>query len=69
MVKHLIKDLGIALDEGQKMGVFMPSTGLAHQFYSALMQQGGEDIGVQGLIIVLEKLSNAELPKREEEEK
>mgnify|MGYP002635113489 CR=1 FL=1 len=37
MVKHLIKDLGIALDEGRKMSVSMPSTALAQQFYTALM--------------------------------
>ena len=36
-VKHFVKDLGIALEESKKMGISMPSTALAEQFYIALM--------------------------------
>lgn len=28
-VEHFVKDLGIALDESKRMGISMPSTGLA----------------------------------------
>lgn len=36
-VEHFVKDLGIALDEAKRMGISMPSTALAQQFYHALM--------------------------------
>lgn len=62
-VEHFVKDLGIALDESKKMGLSMPSTALAQQFYHALMAQGGARMGTQGLLTALEKLNNTEVAK------
>jgi len=36
-VEHFVKDLGIVLDEGKKMGLALPGTALAAQFYHALV--------------------------------
>lgn len=36
-VEHFVKDLGICLDEGKRMGLSLPGTALAQQFYHALM--------------------------------
>jgi 3-hydroxyisobutyrate dehydrogenase len=36
-VKHFVKDLGIALEESRRLGISMPGTALANQFYIALM--------------------------------
>mmetsp|Transcript_41621 Transcript_41621/g.56519 ORF Transcript_41621/g.56519 Transcript_41621/m.56519 type:complete len:96 (+) Transcript_41621:564-851(+) len=36
-VEHFVKDLGIALEEGKRMGMSMPGTALATQFYHALV--------------------------------
>lgn len=44
-VEHFVKDLGIAIDEGKRMGISLPSTALAQQFYHALMAQGGARMG------------------------
>lgn len=44
-VEHFVKDLGIALEESKRMGIAMPSTALAQQFYHALVAQGGARMG------------------------
>lgn len=62
-VEHFVKDLGICLDESKRMGISMPGTALAHQFYLALMAQGGSRMGTQGLLTALEKMSNTEVKK------
>ena len=36
-VEHFVKDLGICLEESKRMGISMPGTALAHQFYLALV--------------------------------
>jgi 3-hydroxyisobutyrate dehydrogenase len=62
-VKHFVKDLGIVLEEAKRMGISVPSTALATQFYHALIAQGGEDMGVHGLLTTLEKFNNTEIKK------
>ena len=64
-VEHFVKDLGIALDESKRMGIAMPSTAVAQQFYHALMAQGGGRMGTQGLLTTLEKFNNTEINKYE----
>lgn len=49
-VKHFIKDLKIALDEAQKMGLTLPSTQGALTLYQQLADAGYEDEGTQALI-------------------
>mmetsp|Transcript_7154 Transcript_7154/g.8217 ORF Transcript_7154/g.8217 Transcript_7154/m.8217 type:complete len:271 (+) Transcript_7154:2-814(+) len=57
-VEHFVKDLGIALEEGRKLGVSLPGTALANEFYVAMMAQGGARMGTQGLLTVLERFNN-----------
>ncbi|MGC6770383.1 NAD(P)-dependent oxidoreductase [Enterococcus sp. LJL51] len=49
-VKHFIKDLKIALDEADKLGLTLPSTKLAEELYSRLADEGFENDGTQALI-------------------
>ncbi|MGY3778876.1 NAD(P)-dependent oxidoreductase [Isobaculum melis] len=49
-VKHFIKDLRIALDEADKMGLTLPGTALAAQLYEQLAEAGFENDGTQALI-------------------
>ena len=56
-VDHFEKDLGIALDECQRMGLAMPGLGLVRQFYIALKSQGHGRKGYHALLLVLEQLS------------
>ena len=60
-VEYLVKDLGIALEESKRMGIALPGSALAQQFYHALVAQGGAKMGVQGLITTLEKFNNTEI--------
>lgn len=49
-VKHFIKDLKIALDEGDKMGISLPATKKAKELYDVLANRGYENDGTQALI-------------------
>lgn len=48
--KHFIKDLGIALDEAEKMGLNLPATTKAKELYDQLQDNGHGDDGTQALI-------------------
>lgn len=48
--KHFLKDLKIALDEAEKMGVDLPGTRLAKELYEELGKRGHENDGTQALI-------------------
>ena len=50
IVKHFIKDLGIALAEAQKMGLELPATAQAKKLYDQLADKGFENDGTQALI-------------------
>ena len=58
IVEHFIKDMGIALDEAQRMGLAMPGLALVHQLYVALQAQGHGRRGTQALLLALEHISN-----------
>lgn len=49
-VKHFVKDLKIALDEAEKMGLDLPATRQAYALYKKLEEAGYEDEGTQSLI-------------------
>jgi 3-hydroxyisobutyrate dehydrogenase len=49
-VKHFIKDLNIALQEAEKMGLELPATARAKALYDQLAEKGHEDDGTQALI-------------------
>jgi len=48
-VKHFIKDLTIAFDSAQQLGLELPGLKLAKEMYERLARQGGEDLGTHGL--------------------
>lgn len=56
-VEHFIKDLGIALEEAQRMRLALPGLALAKQLYEAVRAHGHGRSGTQALLVALEKLS------------
>jgi 3-hydroxyisobutyrate dehydrogenase len=56
-VEHFIKDMGIALKESARMGLFLPGLALAHQLYLAVKAQGHGKAGTQALILALAQMS------------
>lgn len=48
-VKHFIKDMGIALESAEIMGIDLPGLTLARKLYEKLAAEGCEDLGTQGL--------------------
>ncbi len=59
-VEHFVKDLGIALDDAERLRLSLPGVALARQLYLALIAQGGGRRGTQALIQALATLSNVE---------
>ena len=58
-VEHFIKDLGIALEEAERMNLALPGLGLAKQLYEAVRAQGMARKGTQALLAALERLNGA----------
>jgi 3-hydroxyisobutyrate dehydrogenase len=56
-VEHFIKDMGIALDEANRMGLSLPGLALAKQLYVALAAQGYGRNGTHALELALASLS------------
>ena len=48
-VKHFIKDMGIAIESAEAMGLDLPGLKLARELYGKLAEAGGADLGTQGL--------------------
>ncbi len=59
-VEHFVKDMGIALEDAQKMKLSLPGLALVKQLYLALIAQGGARKGTQALIQALANLSNVD---------
>jgi 3-hydroxyisobutyrate dehydrogenase len=53
-VKHFIKDMRIALESADEMGLELPGLKLAKSLYDKLAAQGGEDNGTQALLKLYE---------------
>lgn len=49
-IKHIVKDLKIALEESEKMGISLPGLALAHEMYNKLIEEGYGEEGTQALI-------------------
>lgn len=49
-IKHFIKDMGIALEEAEKMSLRLPGLELAKRLYDSLAEQGEENSGTQALM-------------------
>lgn len=59
-VEHFVKDMGIALEEAERMGLALPGLALAKQLYVALAGQGRSRMGTQSLILALAELSHVD---------
>ncbi|MGB9687840.1 NAD(P)-dependent oxidoreductase [Thermogutta sp.] len=57
-VEHLIKDLGIAIQEAKRMGLVLPGLALAEQLYLAVAACGHARSGTHALQIALARISN-----------
>jgi 3-hydroxyisobutyrate dehydrogenase len=53
-VKHFIKDMAIAIDSAQKLGLDMPGLALAKRMYDRLAAAGNADLGTQALYTLYE---------------
>ncbi len=53
MVEHFVKDMGIALEESEKMGLELPGLKLVHELYTKLQEEGSGRKGTQALVKVL----------------
>jgi 3-hydroxyisobutyrate dehydrogenase len=63
-VEHFIKDMGIALDEAQRLGLSLPGLALAKQLYLALQAQGHGRAGTHALELALASLSGIDWQQR-----
>ena len=63
-VEHFIKDMGIALDEANRMGLSLPGLALAKQLYIALAAQGHSRDGTHALEIALAEMSGVDWKSR-----
>ena len=52
-VRHFLKDIGLALEEAQAMGLTAPGLSLARELYGKLADQGLGDRGTQALYLLL----------------
>ncbi|MBN2048845.1 MAG: NAD(P)-dependent oxidoreductase, partial [Spirochaetales bacterium] len=58
MVKHFVKDMGIALKEARRMNLSLPGLAMAQQFYIAAMAEGLENMGTHSLYKVFERMNS-----------
>lgn len=56
-VEHFIKDMGIAIEEANRMGLGLPGLSLAKQLYHAVAAQGLDRKGTQALHLALSAMS------------
>ncbi len=56
-VEHFIKDMGIALEEAERMDLVLPGLALVRELYVAARAQGHGRKGTQALILALEAVS------------
>jgi 3-hydroxyisobutyrate dehydrogenase len=63
-VEHLVKDIGIALEESRRMGLKLPGLALADELYATAMADGHARDGTQSLILALGKMSGIDWRSR-----
>lgn len=61
MIEHFVKDMKIALEEADNMGIALPGLALVKQLYTALISQGYGKNGTQALVKALESLTGEKL--------
>ena len=62
MIEHMSKDLGIALQEAERMGLQLPGLGLARRLYAGLLRHGHGKEGTQALVLALEDVDKFGAP-------
>lgn len=60
-VEHFIKDMGLALEEAQRMGLKLPGLELARELYLRTQALGHGRSGTHALMLALEELPNADV--------
>lgn len=55
-VEHFVKDMGLALEESQRMGLVLPGLTLVHQLYRRVIDLGHGRSGTHALMLALEDL-------------
>jgi 2-hydroxy-3-oxopropionate reductase len=56
------KDLNIIRETARAYGACLPASALAHELFTAMVANGWGDLDHSGIVKVIEKLSNCELP-------
>ncbi|RPH74800.1 MAG: NAD(P)-dependent oxidoreductase, partial [Nitrospiraceae bacterium] len=56
-VEHFIKDMGLALEEANRMELVLPGLTLAHQLYQTVQALGHGRSGTHALMLALEELA------------
>jgi 3-hydroxyisobutyrate dehydrogenase len=60
-VEHFVKDMGIALDDAQRIGLTLPGLTLAHELYRTVIALGHGRSGTHALFLALATLSQTRL--------
>jgi 2-hydroxy-3-oxopropionate reductase len=55
------KDLGIVLDTARTYGIPVPVTGVIHQLFTAMLEQGNRELDNSAIITVYESLAHIHL--------
>ena len=63
-VEHFVKDLGIAIDEAERMSLELPGLKLARRLYDTVTAQGYGREGTQALLLTLEALNSSAAESR-----
>lgn len=63
-VEHFVKDMDIALQEANSMGLSVPGLALARQLYAAVVAQGHARDGTHALQLALASMSGIDWPAR-----
>ena len=58
-IKHFVKDMSIALQDAERLGLKLPGLSLAKEFYDQAVEAGQGNEGTQALYKVLESMSSA----------
>ncbi len=61
MIEHFVKDMKIALEEADRMGLALPGLSLVKELYTALISQKMGRCGTQALVKALESLTGEKL--------
>ncbi|HDR67778.1 MAG TPA: NAD(P)-dependent oxidoreductase, partial [Bacteroidaceae bacterium] len=60
MVNHLVKDLGIALEEAETLKLCLPGLALVKQLYISLQAMGHGKLGTQALFLAVKNIAGME---------